>query len=103
MTTTVQTQGEPAYRWRDHSRFVDLFAVEFGWLVVWGKYEAAGQRKMIYGNQVYRDLGGARRRIAAAIIELTANPGHAVDALTLLDRQNLAAREPAPLPEPLAP
>jgi hypothetical protein len=99
---TEQTPGSPVYTWRDHSRFVDIFAVKTGWLIVWGMYEHAGKRKLIYGNQVYRDQVGLRRRLAATIIELTANPAHAEDALALLDRQGLPAHESGPLPEPLA-
>ncbi|MGH2532746.1 MAG: hypothetical protein ACRDJW_10630 [Thermomicrobiales bacterium] len=91
-----------AFAWKDHSRYVNVVAVQTGWLVVWGKYEDAGARKLVHGSQVYRDPDGARRRLVAAIVELTAHPGHAADALALLDRQGgLMRRELPGLPDPL--
>lgn len=97
-----QATEKPAFSWRDHSRYVDVCAVRTGWLVVWGRYEDAGARKLVYGSRVYRDVDGARRRLLTAIVELTANPGAAEDALALLNRQGgLARREFPDLPEPL--
>jgi hypothetical protein len=90
------------FSWKDHSRYVDVVAVQTGWFVVWGKFEEAGARKRVYGSRVYREPDGARRRLVTAIVELTANPGNAQDALALLDRQGgLPPFDPPPLPEPL--
>jgi hypothetical protein len=92
---------EPAFEWKDHSRFVNIYAVERGWLVVWGKYEDLGKTKLVYGNQVYRDLDGVKRRLATAIIELTANPTLVDDAFALLTRQGLPEHQIKDLPTPL--
>lgn len=76
--------------------------MQTGWLVVWGKYEDAGARKLVAGSRVYRDPEGARRRLVTAIVELTANPGSAQDALVLLDREGgLQRRDLLGLPDPL--
>jgi hypothetical protein len=93
--------AEPAFEWKDHSRFVNIYPVEDGWLVVWGKYEDLGKRKLVYGNQVYRDLDGVKRRLALAAIELTADPRNADDALALLARRGLPEHGPKDLPEGL--
>jgi hypothetical protein len=68
---------------------------------VWGKYEDLGARKLVYGNQVYRDLGGVKRRLAMSIIELTANPFLVDDAFALLTRQGLPPHEVKDLPTAL--
>jgi hypothetical protein len=96
--STGRPFAEPAFEWKDYSRFVNIYPVERGWLVVWGKYEDLGARKLVYGNQVYRDLGGVKRRLAMSIIELTANPSLVDDAFALLTRQGLPPHEPKDLP-----
>ncbi|MFL5760921.1 MAG: hypothetical protein ACJ789_14450 [Thermomicrobiales bacterium] len=93
--------AEPAFEWKDHSRFVNIYLVERGWLVVWGKYEDLGTRKLVYGHQIYRDLDGVKRRVTTAIIELTANPSLVHDALALLARQGLPPHRPQDLPATL--
>ena len=93
--------GVPAYVWRDHSRYVEVVPVRTGWLVVWGRYEDAGRRRLTLGNRVYRDLAGMRRRLVDAVVELTGNRQEAIDALALLDRQGLPAHAPQDLPAPL--
>jgi len=98
---TGRPLAEPAFEWKDHSRFVNLYPVERGWLVVWGKYEDLGKRKLVYGNQVYRDLDGVRRRLATAIIELTANSANVDDAFALLARQGIPPHRAKDLPQPL--
>ena len=98
---TARPGGEPAFVWNDFSRFVELHPVQRGWLVLWGRYEDAGRRKILAGNRTYPDLAGARRRVADAVLELTRRPALAVEALTLLDRASLPPHQPQPLPAPL--
>ena len=78
---------EPAYDWKDHSRFVEIYPVSTGWLVIWGRYEEMGAVRTLAGCRIYRSEVGARRRLAWAIVGLTRNPVDARDALRLLDRQ----------------
>jgi hypothetical protein len=99
--STGRPLAEPAFEWKDYSRFVNIYPVERGWLVVWGKYEDLGQRKLVYGNQVYRDLDGVKRRLAMSIIELTANPSLVDDAFAILTRQGLPPHQPKDLPTAL--
>jgi hypothetical protein len=93
--------GEPAFAWRDHSRFVEVVPVRTGWLVVWGRYEEAGRRRLTVGNRVYRDVDGVRRRLIDAVVELTGNRREAIDTLALLNRRGLPAHAPQDLPAPL--
>jgi len=93
--------GEPIYAWRDHSQYVEVVPVRTGWLVVWGRYEEAGKRRLTLGNRVYRDLAGVRRRLVDAIVELTNNQQEAIDALSLLNARGLPDLAPAELPAPL--
>jgi hypothetical protein len=93
--------GAPAFAWRDHSRYVEIVPVRTGWLVVWGRYEDMGRRRLTLGNRVYRDLVGVRRRLVDAVIELTGNRQEAIDALALLDRRGLPEHTPQDLPSPL--
>jgi hypothetical protein len=88
---------EPVYDWRDHSRFVEIYPVSSGWLVLWGRYEEMGAVRALAGSRIYLSAIGARRRLAWAIIGLTRNPNDARDALRLLDRQGgLPLHEPRP-------
>ena len=100
MTNEIEL-GVPAFAWRDHSRFVEIVPVRTGWLVLWGRYEDMGRRRISYGNRIYRDLAGVRRRLADAVVELTGNRQEAIDALALLDRQGLPEHTPQALPSPL--
>jgi hypothetical protein len=93
--------AEPAFEWKDYSRFVAIYAVERGWLVVWGKYEDLGKRRLVYGNQIYRDLDGVKRRLAMAVVELTADPRLIDEALWLLTRRGIPDHKTKDLPEPL--
>src|SRR3954447_12110266 len=88
---------EPVYAWRDHSRYVEIVPVTTGWLVLWGLYEDQGATKHIYGQRIYRNLEGVRRRLADQVILFTKQPSEARDALTLLDRQGLPEHTPAPI------
>jgi hypothetical protein len=93
--------AEPAFEWKDYSRFVNIYAVERGWLVVWGKYEDLGKRKLVYGQQTYRDLDGVKHRLAIAVVELTADPRNIDEAMWLLQRRGLPDHRAKDLPEPL--
>ena len=99
--TTAHPGGEAAFAWKDHGRFVELHPVQTGWLVLWGRYEELGRRKVLLGNRTYRDIAGARRRLADAGIELTRKPALAAKALTLLDRSPLPPHGSEPLPASL--
>lgn len=98
---SVRQGGEPAFVWKDHSRFVELCPVRTGWLVLWGHYEELGRRKVLAGNRTYADLAGARRRVADAVLELTRKPALAGEALGLLDRTPLPQHPLVRLPDPL--
>ena len=78
---------EPVYDWKDHSRFVEIYPVSSGWLVLWGRYEEMGEVRLTAGARIYASAKGARRRLAWAIVSLTKNPVDARNALRLLDRQ----------------
>jgi hypothetical protein len=103
MDATPATQADPAagFVWKDFGRFVEVHPVRSGWLVLWGRYEAAGRRKTLAGTRTYADLAGARRRLAAAVLELTRKPALAAEATALLDRHPFPPHDPAPLPAPL--
>jgi len=100
MTDDVEL-GVPAFAWRDRSRYVEIVPVRTGWLVVWGRYEEMGRRRLTLGNRIYRDVGGVRRRLVDAVVELTGNRQEAIDALALLDVRGLPAHSPQELPLPL--
>lgn len=78
---------EPVYAWVDHSRFVEIYPVSTGWLVLWGRYEEMGAVRTLAGSRVYTSAEGARRRLAWAIVGFTRKRVDARDALRLLDRQ----------------
>ena len=101
VATTAQPGGEAAFVWKDHGRFVELHPVQRGWLVLWGRYEDLGRRKVLTGHRTYPDLAGARRRVADAVVELTRRPALAAEALLQLDRATLPPHRPQELPEPL--
>ena len=99
--TTAHPGGAAAFAWKNHGRFVELHPVQTGWLVLWGRYEELGRRKILLGNRTYRDIAGARRRLADAVIELTGRPALAAEALTLLERTPLPPHRSEPLPDSL--
>jgi len=90
-----------AFAWIDHGRFVEIYPVRTGWLVHWGRYEDLGRRKTLRGNRTYPDLPGARRRLADAVLELTAKPRLAAEAVAALDRIPLPEHRAIDLPDPL--
>lgn len=86
---------EPFFDWKDYGRFVEVYAVSSGWLVLWGRYERMGNVRATQGMRIYRDAAGVRRRIGAAVQELTGKPVDARDAQTLFDaRGGLPAHTP---------
>jgi hypothetical protein len=94
-------QAERVFVWKDHSRYVEVLPVDTGWFVVWGRYEDRGRRKLIAGNQVYTSRGGARRRVADAVLALTRRPNLAAEAVFAFDGFPFPAHQPAALPPPL--
>ena len=102
MGLTVEGRGvglrpvtEPLFDWKDYGRFVEVYAVTTGWLVLWGRYERMGAVRKTHGMRIYRDAAGVRRRIAAAVHELTGSERDARDAVTLFDaRGGLPAHTP---------
>ena len=76
---------EALYAWIDHGRFVEVFAVTTGWLVIWGVHEQMGSVRTTHGTRIYRDERSVRRRLAWAVVALTGSAQEARDALTLLD------------------
>ena len=107
IATSTPAPTPAPFVWKDFSRFVEGHPVQRGWLVLWGRYEEAGRRKVLAGNRTYRDLAGVRRRFADAVVELvgrpelTRRPDVLRDALVLFDRFPFPAHGPADLPEPL--
>ena len=98
---TASANGAPAFEWKDHGRFVELHPVQTGWLLLWGRYEDLGRRKVLAGNRTYPTPAAARRRLADAVLEITRDRALAADALFAFDRARLPAHVPPPLPDPL--
>ena len=82
---------EPAFSYRTFSRFVEVFPVGSGLLVVWGRYEDQGASRLVVGQRVYTDLIGVRSRLQAAVFDLTKDQGLVQEALTLFDRSSWVA------------
>ncbi len=82
---------EPAFSYRTFSRFVEVFPVGSGLLVVWGRYEDQGATRLVAGQRVYADLIGVRSRLQAAVFDLTKDQGLVQEALTLFDRSSWVA------------
>ena len=87
--------------WKDFSRYVEVHPVQTGWLVLWGRYEEQGKRKILFGNRTYPTLDGARRRVGDAALELTRKPVLAAEALMFFDRFPFPDHRPNALPDPL--
>src|SRR5262245_60788303 len=83
------------FTWQDYGRFVRAAAVESGWLVYWGHHRDPGLNRVVLGSRTYRDLDGARRRIADAVLELTRNEALVTEALVRVDRTHPLGRTPA--------
>jgi len=91
-------RAAPAFAWKDHGRFVELYPVRTGWLLLWGRYEDLGRRKVLAGNRTYPDPASARRRVADAALELTGKRALAAEALLAFDRARLPPHQPKDLP-----
>jgi hypothetical protein len=91
----------PAFEWKSYSRFVAVYPVETGWLVLWGRYEAMGRIRVHLGHRIYLDLDGVRERVLDAVRALTGDQTLVQEADILMGRAWTPAREPARLPEPL--
>jgi len=90
-----------AFVWKDYSRFVAVAPVVHGWLVFWGQYRELGQHRVRSGNRTYRDLAGARRRVADTVFELTRDPALVNEALVRFGRTAFPSHPLTILPEPL--
>lgn len=99
----MENSGEVAggFVWKDHSRYAAVRPVATGWLVLWGRYEDQGRTNRLAGNRVYADLGGARRRLADSVLELTRRTEAVEEALVLFDRFPFPSHAPAVFPDPL--
>lgn len=93
--------NDPAFSWKDFSRFVDVAPVEHGWLVYWGKFYDLGNRRELVGNRVYLDLVGVRRRVADAVFELTKDNVLVAEALMVFDRTTFPPHKRTPLSDPI--
>jgi hypothetical protein len=87
--------------WKDFGRFVEVAAVELGWLVLWGVYHDMGRRRELLGNRTYRDLIGARRRVADVVIELNGDASLVAEAMVRFDRTPFPQRAPIIIAQPL--
>ncbi len=96
-----QADTPPPFVWKDFSRYVEVHPVQTGWLVLWGRYEEQGKRKILFGNRTYPTLEGARRRCADAVLELTRKPALVAEALMFFDRFPFPDHRPIDLPDPL--
>ncbi len=93
-------RSEPAFDWKSFSRFVEVYLVQTGWLVLWGRYELQGARRMLAGQRVYADLAGVRSRLLGAVEDLTGERELVAEAATLFDRASLPDHR-GRLPEPI--
>jgi hypothetical protein len=91
---------DPVFAWKSYSRFVEVFPVRTGWLVLWGRYEQQGARRLLAGQRVYAARDGVRGRVAAAVADLTNDRSLVDEALMLFDRAALPEHR-GMLPEPL--
>jgi hypothetical protein len=93
-------RAAPVFVWKSFSRFVEVYPVHTGWLVLWGRYERQGAVRKLAGQRVYADPGGVRGRLAAAVEDLTGDRALVAEAVTLFDRAALPEHRgtlPAPL------
>jgi hypothetical protein len=86
ISTESQRRAEPVFAWLTFSRFVEVYPVQTGWLVLWGRYEQQGAVRKIVGQRVYATLDGVRGRASAAIRELTGDEALARECLVRFDR-----------------
>jgi len=91
---------EPEFAWRSFSRYVEVYPVRTGWLVVWGRYERLGAVRIVIGNRTYPILDGVRSRVAVAALALTGSRDLATEATTLFDRHAFPEHRGV-LPDPL--
>lgn len=93
-------RAEPAFDWKSYSRFVEVYPVQTGWLVLWGRYELLGARRVLAGQRVYADLAGVRARLLDAAIEMTGDRELVAEAAVVFDRASLPDHRGV-LPEPI--
>ena len=96
-----ERSSPPAFAWKSSSRFVEVYPVELGWLVLWGRYEERGRVRRLAGNRVYPDLAGVRARLLDAVLDLTNDGALAREAAILFDRTPFPRHPIKGIPEPL--
>jgi hypothetical protein len=96
--TPREAASAAAFLWQDFSRFVSVAAVDRGWLVLWGRWHDLGGRRELVGQRTYRDLAGARRRLADSVLELTGDFALVAEATARFDRTPFP-RELPPAPD----
>ncbi|MFM9108865.1 MAG: hypothetical protein ACKOWF_19440 [Chloroflexota bacterium] len=101
IATETPARVAAAFSWMSFSRFVEVFPVRTGWLVVWGVYEEMGAVRKVAGQRLYPTLDGARPRVAAAIRTLTGDDALVRECLVRFDRTEFPEHRSPPLPEPL--
>jgi hypothetical protein len=89
------------FTWKDFSRFVQVAAVERGWLVLWGHFRNGGRARDLAGQRTYADLAGVRRRVADSVFELTRSSELVAEAMIRFDRTPFPVHRPSPVPDPL--
>lgn len=97
----VAQSAVTAFSWSHQGCFVELHPVQTGWLMVWGRREDGGRRKVAVGNRVYPTLCDARRRLADAVVELTHQRRLAAEALDLFEQTRFLPHRAPALPPPL--
>ncbi len=93
--------AEPVFEWKSYSRFVAVYPVATGWLVLWGRYEQMGKVRVHLGHRIYLSLDGVRDRVLDAVRELTGDTALVQEADALMARRWTPYRDAAVLPEPL--
>lgn len=101
LSTESAPRAEPAFSWMSFSRYVEVYPVRTGWLVIWGVYEDMGAVRKVAGQRIYETLAGVRPRVAAAIRELTGDERLSRECLVRFDRTSFPDHRAAPLPESL--
>ena len=96
------SRSNPAFEWKSFSRFVSVYPVQTGWLVLWGRYELQGARRVLAGQRVYANRAGVRSRLLGAVEELTGDRELIAEAAILFDRAALPDHR-GRLPEPIDP
>ena len=101
IATESAPRAEPAFSWLSFSRYVEVYRVRIGWLVIWGVYQQTGAIRTVAGQRVYATPQDARARVSAAILALTGSHDLARECLIRFDRTPFPDSAPAALPPTL--